>query len=78
MSVISASLASRRLLHRTHFRGAQLRDADFGDAGRIQSVIVDGRLLEGMGEIQEWLSRDAARVSPIPDPCPTANRFGIC
>jgi hypothetical protein len=60
------------LLQRTKFQGSRVRDADFGDGGRIQSVIVEGRLLESMGDVREWLSRDSARVEIGPDPCPTS------
>ena len=59
------------LLQRTRFHRSCVRDANFGDGGRIQSVIVEGKLLESMADVREWLTRDAARVEPLPDPCPT-------
>jgi hypothetical protein len=60
------------LLHRTNFNDVNLANAEFGDAGRIQSVVVGGKLLESMEKIKEWLTRDAARVEVIQDPCPAA------
>ncbi len=62
------------LLHRTRFDRSRLNNAEFGDASRIQSVVVEGRHIESMEEIREWLTRDAARVVLVEDPCPTARQ----
>jgi hypothetical protein len=49
-----------------------LRDAHFGDLGRIESVYVGKRFLTSPEQLKEWIEHSTGRPEPVEESCPTA------
>lgn len=59
--------------YRTSFLGVNdLRDAKFGDLGRIQSLLIEKKLIEDQRRIPDWIATATGHQPPQADPCPTA------
>jgi hypothetical protein len=57
----------------TGFRGDnELEGARFGDLGRVQSVLVRGKLLDDPLELRQWIAQSTGCPEPQREPCPTA------
>lgn len=60
-------------LSRTRFEGEnQLQGAEFGDLSRVQSVIVNGKLLDDVAQLRKWVAQQTGRPQEAAEPCPAA------
>ena len=58
-------------LHRTRFEDAnQLAGADFGDLGRVQSLIIAGKMVDDSSAIRNWILAQTGRPQTPTDSCP--------
>lgn len=59
--------------YHTRFEGNnQLQGAQFGDLGRVNSVLVEKKYIENPLELNEWISQETGKSEVPRDPCPTA------
>jgi len=73
---LSSTMFEGAFLNRTRFLGEnQLQDAKFGDLSRIQSVLVDKKLLDDFEGIRKWTAEVTGKPEFPGKPCPTATRI---